>query len=100
MGKSHRKSLIKETIERLDSLMAIGESRGQAKERARAAGESTWAFSTGRIHSFKTREGYQWHAISFVKWARESSNIKQFADLEARADELVSAYLQKLMSEG
>lgn len=99
MGKSHRKSLIKEVIERLDSLMAIGESRGQAKEIARAAGESTWAFSTSRIHSYKTREVYQEQSMLFVKWVRETYGVKQFADLETRADELASVYLRTLMEE-
>jgi hypothetical protein len=99
MGKSHRKSLIKEIVERLDSLMAIGESRGEAKEKARAVGEKTWAFSTGKIHSFKTRQVYQEHAIRFGKWARATYGIKQFADLVTQADDLASAYLRKNLDE-
>lgn len=99
MGKSHRKSLIREIIERLDSLMAIGESRGKAKDEARAAGEETWAFSTGKIHSYKTRQNYQEHAIRFGKWARDTYGIKQFAELEARANEVASAYLRKNLDE-
>jgi integrase len=99
MGKPHRKSLIKEIVDRLDSLMAIGESRGKAKDEARAAGEDTWAFSTGKIHSYKTRQNYQEHAIRFGKWARETYGIKQFAELEARADELASVYLRKNLDE-
>jgi integrase len=99
LGKPHRKSLIKEIVERLDSLMALGESRGKAKDEARAAGEATWAFSTGKIHSYKTRQVYQEHAIRFGKWARDTFGIKQFADLVARADELASAYLRKNLAE-
>lgn len=99
MGKSHSKSLIREIVERLDSLMAIGESRGKAKEEARAAGEETWAFSTGKIHSFKTRQVYQEHALRFGRWARDMYGIKQFASLEARADELASDYLRKNLEE-
>ena len=71
--------------------MAIGESRGEAKRAAQARGESTFAFSTGKIHSFKTRQVYQEHSIRFAKWARESFGVKQFAELEARADELACA---------
>jgi integrase len=99
MGKSHRKSVIKEIVERLESLMAIGESRGKAKDEARAAGEETWAFSTGKIHSFKTRQVYQEHSIRFGKWARATHGVKQFAALEARADELASDYLRKSLDE-
>ncbi len=99
MGKSHRKSIIKEIVERLESLMAIGESRGKAKEKARTAGQQTWAFSTGKIHSFKTRQVYQEQALRFGKWARDTYGIKQLASLEARADELASEYLRKQLDE-
>jgi integrase len=99
LGKPHRKSLIKEIVEQLDSLMAIGESRGKAKDEARTAGEETWAFSTGKIHSFKTRQVYQEHALRFGKWARDTYGIKQFAGLVARADELASDYLRKNLDE-
>lgn len=99
MGKSHRKSLLKEIVERLDSLMALGESRGAAKKEAQEAGERTWAFSTGKIHSYKTRQVYQEHAIRFAKWARDTYGIKQWAQLEAQADELAGAYLRKNLEE-
>jgi integrase len=99
LGKTHRKSLVKEIVERLDSLMAIGESRGEAKKVAHLAGESTWAFSTGKMHSYKTRQVYQEHAIRFGKWARATYEVKQVVDLEARANDLVSAYLRKNLEE-
>ena len=67
MSKPHRKSIVREVIERLDSKMAIGESRYQAKVERRAAGERAWTQSTGKIHSFKTRSVYQEHAIRFAK---------------------------------
>lgn len=95
MGKSHRKSVVQEIVERLESLMAIGTSRGEAKKAARKAGEQAWAFSTGKIHSFKTRQVYQEHAIRFGRWARATYGIKHFPELEARAEEMVSAYLRK-----
>jgi integrase len=99
VGKPHRKSVIREVVERLDSLMAIGESRGEAKKVARKAGEKIWAFSTGRIHSFKTRQVYQEHSIRFVRWVRATHGIKQFAELEAHAEEMASAYLCKQLAE-
>jgi integrase len=79
--------------------MAIGESRGLAKEAALAAGGKTWAFSTGKIHSYKTRQIYQEHSIRFGKWARDTYGVKQFAELEARSDELANAYLRKQLDE-
>jgi hypothetical protein len=64
----HRKSIIKAAIDRLEGLMAIGESRREAKQAVRASGERIWAFSTGRIHSFKTRSVYQEHILRFINF--------------------------------
>lgn len=80
--------------------MAIKHSRGEAKEIARAAGESTWAFSTGRIHSFKTRTTYQQHVVRFVRWARSTHQIKNLAQLDPRAEALATAWLQIHLVEG
>ncbi len=86
-------------LDRLDGLMALEESRGKAKEAARAAGASTWAFSTGKIHSFKTRQVYQEHAITFVKWARDAYGLKQLALIDERAKELTAEFLQTRVDE-
>ncbi len=98
MGKAHRKSIIKESMERLDSLMAIGKSRYEAKQAARkeaqARGEPFWSFSTGEIHSHKTRIIYQEHALGFVKWARATEGMKTLAELDLRANEQANRYLQ------
>ncbi len=50
---------VKEVIDRLEEKMAIGQSRRAAKQTLRAAGEHVWAYSTERIHSFKTRTIYR-----------------------------------------
>lgn len=100
MMASHRKSIIKGVLDRLDALMAIGQSRGQAKELARATGQRTWAFSTGKIHAYKTRSTYQEHVLTFANWARTAYGIKRFEDLEARSRELASAFLQQHLTEG
>src|SRR6266487_1348097 len=42
-------------VQRLDKLMAIGQKRSEAKAQAQARGESLFAFSDGKIHSFETR---------------------------------------------
>jgi len=99
LSRSHSKSIIREVIERLDSLMRIGMSRAEAKRAAQERGESTFAFTTGFIHSFKTRQVYQEHSIRFAKWARDTFGVKQFAELEIRADELASNYLRKYLAE-
>ncbi len=80
--------------------MAIKHSRGEAKEIAEAAGESTWAFSTGMIHSFKTRTVYQAHVVRFVRWARSIHQIKNLAQLDPRAEALATEWLQAQLTEG
>lgn len=97
MGRTHRKSIIRQAIERFDSLMAIGESRFEAKQAARleaeSRGEHLWTFTTGHIHSHKTRTTYQEHTLRFVNWARETEGIKTLEELDARADDLASRWL-------
>ena len=89
-----RKSIIREAIERLDGLMAIGESRFQAKQAKRVAfAEAGWTVSTGRIHSHTTRKVYQQHIMAFINWARTNHGITRLASLDQRADELATQYL-------
>jgi hypothetical protein len=99
MGAAHRKSIVRETIERLDTKMAIGESRRDAKVAIREAQGTTWSVSTGRIHSHKTRSTYQEQTIRFVKWVREHHHVTSLAQLDPRADELATAYLQQQLAE-
>jgi integrase len=87
-------------LDRLDSLMALEQSRGKAKEAARVAGNKTWAFSTGKIHSYKTRQTYQEHAINFVKWARDAYGLKRLELIDERAGELTAEFLQARLDEG
>lgn len=101
MSKPHRKSIIWQTIERLDGLMAIGDSRNEAKKEARAEaktrGEHIWSYSTGRIHAHKTRITYQEHILRFVNWARARYQIINLEQLDTRANELATLYLQQEM---
>jgi integrase len=87
-------------LDRLDGLMALEQSRGQAKEVARVAHQKTWAFSTGKIHSYKTRQTYQEHAITFVTWARDAYGLKRLDLIEERAGELTAEFLQARVDEG
>src|SRR5437870_93035 len=80
-------------------MMAIKHSRGEAKEIAKAAGASTWAFSTGLIHSFKTRTTYQQHIVRFVRWARSAHQIKNLAQLDPQAEALATAWLEQQLAE-
>ncbi len=80
--------------------MAIKQSRGEAKEIAEAAGKSTWAFSTGRIHSFKTRTVYQAHVVRFVRWARSIHQVKALSQLDPQAEALATEWLQQQLAEG
>ncbi len=89
-----RKSIIREAIERLDTLMAIGQSRFQAKQAQRAASpDAGWTVSTGKIHSHTTRKVYQQHILAFINWARTNHGITRLAWLDQRADDLVTQYL-------
>jgi integrase len=96
-----RKSIIREAIERLDSLMAIGTSRFQAKQAKRAASpEACWTVSTGKIHSHTTRKVYQQHVLAFVNWARTQHEITRLAWLDEHTDELVTEYLTAHVAAG
>ncbi|MBO0781119.1 MAG: tyrosine-type recombinase/integrase [Ktedonobacteraceae bacterium] len=97
---AHRKSIIREVIERFDTKMAIGASRRAAKQALRRAGQRVWTHSTGKIHAFKTRSDYQEHTVRFVKWARTEHHIISLAQLDPRAEELASTYLAQRLAEG
>lgn len=97
---THRKSIVKEAIDRLESKMAIGQSRGKAKEAAHEQGEYLWAFSTGKIHSFKTRTTYQQHIVRFVRWARSVYSIMNLAQLDPHANDLATEWLRLQLAEG
>ncbi|MBO0777266.1 MAG: site-specific integrase [Ktedonobacteraceae bacterium] len=97
---AHRKSIVREVIERLDAKMAIGASRHAAKQELRQAGQRIWTHSTGHIHAFKTRSGYQEHTIRFVRWARDEYHIISLAQLDPRAEELASTYLTQRLADG
>jgi integrase len=97
----HRKSIIRQAIERLDSFRGIGESRRDAKRAIReASGERLWTISTGKIHSHTTRRVYQQHVLAFINWAREMHGITRLENLDERADELATSYLEFQMIEG
>ncbi|MDQ6662660.1 MAG: site-specific integrase, partial [Chloroflexota bacterium] len=98
--RQHRKSIVKEAIDRLEEKMAIGQSRRQAKQFLRASGTHVWTHSTELIHSFKTRSVYQGHIVRFVKWARATNYVQSLTQLDCCSNELASNYLQQHLEEG
>ncbi|MFL5654091.1 MAG: integrase [Ktedonobacteraceae bacterium] len=100
MGATHRKSIVRETLDRLDDKMAIGQSRRDAKIALREEQGVTWSVSTGMIHSFKTRSTYQEHTIRFIKWARSAHHMISLAQLDPCANELATEYLQQQLTDG
>lgn len=94
MGKS--RSIIKQSLERFDSLMAIGASRFDAKQSARQSSPTPfWSFTTGQIHSYTTRKVYQQQVLRFVTWAREVHGIRKLDELDAQAANLATTYLRE-----
>ncbi len=91
---THRKSIVRECLDRLDSKMAIGESRRAAKQAVRSSEGPKWSISSGKIHSYKTRSTYQEHSVRFAKWARSEHSIKNLEQLDERANALPSEYLR------
>jgi hypothetical protein len=96
----NRQGIIYEAILRLDQLMAPGESRFQAKVTARQSDTPFWSFSTGFIHSYRTRQMYQQHVFHFINWARATTGINRLTNLDARADELAGSYLRERIVSG
>ncbi len=80
---SHRKSIIKASMDRLESKMAIGQSRREAKQQIREQLGPAWSVSDGKIHSFKTRSVYQEQVLRFVSWARDTYSVPATGRLRA-----------------
>lgn len=97
---SKRKGIIYAALQRLHAMMALKESRYEAKKARRAAGERVWSFTTERIHSLTTRGVYQQHILAFVNWARDTYHVTHLEQLDERADELVTAYLTHHIAAG
>ena len=98
---SKHASIIRAAIERLDSLMAIGVSRHEAKRAIRQTNTSAqWSVATGRIHSHQSRQTYQQHVLAFVGWARAQHGLTRLEELDAVADNLASVWLQERLEQG
>jgi integrase len=98
MGK--RPGLKYAAVQQLDSLMANGQKRSEAKAKAKERGEPLFAFTDGKIHAFETRNNYQKIIMRFIDWCRDEHNIGNPDRLYERADELASLYLSERMVRG
>lgn len=87
-------------VQRLNALMADGVKRSEAKAEARLRGESLFAFTDQRIHAFETRTNYQKIVMRFLDWCRQHQSVRDPSQIDARANELVSAYLAERTVQG
>lgn len=93
MGHKNKKSLIRQVQERLDSMLAIGESK---------YGDKKIDLTKGKIYSWNTYRSYLQHCCQFVRYCRDNHHCKNLADcrqyvqewMESRQE--LSAYTQKL----
>lgn len=93
MGHKNKKSLIRQTQERLDSMLAIGESKHQDKK---------IDLTKRKIYSWSTYKSYLQQCCQFVRYCRDQHHCKNLADcrqyvqewMESRQE--LSAYTQKL----
>lgn len=96
MGMGSRPSIIYEMRLLLDSQMAIGQSRYQAKQALRHhLPEHQWPIVTEKIYSYGTRKTYQQQVFAFVNWARTNYGIRRLEVLYERLDELAGCYLRE-----
>ncbi len=91
----NREGIIYAAKKRLDAKMHLGESRFAAKQARRQEGETIWAYSDEKLHSHGTRNTYQQHILAFLTWARNTSGVRRLEQLDTRADELATEYLNE-----
>ncbi len=74
--------------------------RRQAKDAAKARGESLISWTDGKIRAFETREGYQKIVMRFVTWCQHTWDLHDPDVIELFANRLVTAYLRQRLEEG
>lgn len=93
MGHKNKKSLIRQVQERLDSMLAIGESKYEDKK---------IDLTERKIYSWNTYKSYLQHCCQFVRYCRDNHHCKNLADCRQYVGEWMgsrkdlSAYTQKL----
>ena len=79
--------------------MGDGQKRSVAKAEARGRGESLFAFSDGKMHSFETRTNYQKIVMRFIDWCRDTQHVRDLEKIIEQGDELLSLYLLERIDE-
>lgn len=93
MGHKNKKSLIRQVQERLDSTLAIGQSKYQDKKEG---------ITGGKIYSWGTYKAYLQQCCQFARYCRDNYHCKNLADCRQYVQEWMasrqdlSAYTQKL----
>lgn len=93
MAHKNKKSLIRQVQERLDSMLAIGESKYQDKK---------YDLTKGKIYSWTTYRSYLQQCCQFVRYCRDNHYCKNLAGCRQYVEEWmesrkeISAYTQKL----
>ena len=93
MGHKNKKSLIRQVQDRLDSILAIGQSKHQDKKEG---------ITGGKIYSWGTYKAYLQQCCQFARYCRDNHHCKNLADcrqyvqewMKSRED--LSAYTLKL----
>ncbi|MGE5484638.1 MAG: site-specific integrase [Ignavibacteriales bacterium] len=78
-----RPSLLREIIDFIEAKMAVGQSRHEWKNLIRRASPGKWTVSTGRIHSYSTKDTYLKVLLHFGRWARDNHGIRHLDQLTA-----------------
>lgn len=92
MGKKKTPSIDHQIKQHFDSMMAIGESKQQAKKDEQTRG----AITGGKIYSWKTRKTYDDGMRRFAGWVKETEGVKLVDDMRP----FVGAYIDHLKETG
>ena len=91
-------------VQKLNELMSTPDmplhGRRQAKDAARARGESLISWTDGKMRAFETRRGYQKIVMRFLSWCQDTCDIHDPEIIEHFADRLATQYLRQRMEEG
>lgn len=87
-------------VHRLDSLMAIGDKRSEAKAAAQRRGESLKAWTDGKMRSFETRRSYQKIDMRFMSWCQHTCDLHDPEVIDLFANRLVTQFLRQRLEEG
>lgn len=86
----HRKSIVRQAIEKLDSMAAFGQSKHLDKK------ENSGKPAVEKIYSFSTMKNYKEICVKYANWARSEHGCRTLEE----AQQYTGAYLQQRMDAG